>query len=205
MIGNAPFLKLLTVAFCLWFSHFLAGQTSSHAEDTRLESGAVSDNGVNDEVYLRLEQPVSSGSARKGDLVRLTLTTNLWVDGKLIAPAGASFHATVAHVRVKTRHRKGEIWFSDADLDAPAKEKVRLYGKPPREKFDPSVIPFVVLMGVTLVPMTAAAAPISLPWWVIHEIHERRGQAKTPRPEPSDAELPVGETVEYYARAADFH
>jgi hypothetical protein len=152
------------------------------------------------QVSLRLEQSVSSASTHKGDRIRFTLVKNLAVDGKLVVPAGTSFYATVSHVRPKNRHRSGDLKFSDADLDLGNGQRVRLTENR-HDKFDPGVIPVVILGAVTLVPITVALLPIQLPYLLIHDIREHQdgGAARATKPPPVDQVFSEGEVFTYYA------
>jgi len=157
-------------------------------------------------VPLRLEQPVSSASGHKGDRVRLTLSKNLFDDGKLLAPAGSTVYATVSHVRAKSRHRSGEVKFSNVALDLGNGQMLRLReGDPEAKAGAGETAAYLIASGILVGPIVVALLPIQLPMLLVHDLQNRHkaGPARTAKAEPVDKELPEGEVVVYYADHKD--
>jgi hypothetical protein len=150
------------------------------------------------QVPVRLEQPVSSASAHKGDRIRFTLVKNLSVDGRLVAPAGSALYASVSHVRAKNRHRSGKVEFSAAVLDTGTGESVRFTAGDPA---DEGSIPVLILEVVILGPVVVALLPIELPYWLFYAIRDHRygGTARAAKPVPEDQILAEGQIFMYYA------
>ena len=79
------------------------------------------------EISLQIAQDINSKSAKVGDTVRFSLSANLAVDGKVIAPAGTPCIASVSSVRQKNVKHDGDIRISDIRMDVSG-QLVRLHG-----------------------------------------------------------------------------
>jgi len=116
MIRNNLAVSMLRFALCTCLSPLLAAQQSVHPAlpeadfevPSTLAAPRVSETmpaTINlqapNQVVLRLEMPVSSATAQKGDRIRFTALNDFSPNRKVVIPAGTTLYSTVSHVRPK--------------------------------------------------------------------------------------------------------
>jgi hypothetical protein len=200
MRTSRPAAIVFQSALCFCLSPLLAAQAMV-ADVNRIESSDTIYVVGSTEVPLRLEQDVSSASAHKGDRVRLTLSKDLLVDGKPVAPAGSIFYAKVSRVRHRTSRHSGSIRFSNAELNLGNGKRIRLAADDPSDKIGASGIPFLVIGAVTVGPLILATLPISLSYLLAHDVseHKNDSHAGAAKAERADRQFSSGEVLIYYA------
>lgn len=125
---------------------------TAEAPEITLRSGTAID--------LRIAQAINSASAKVGDTVKFSLSEDLELDGKLIAPAGTLSIASVSRVRQKTAMHDGDIRVSDIRMDVSG-QQVRFHGgslKP--EDWDDSwafIIPAIVIFPIGIASLVRMA------------------------------------------------
>jgi hypothetical protein len=217
MIRNNLAVSMLRFALCTCLSPLLAAQQSVHPAlpeadfevPSTLAAPRVSETmpatinlQATNQVVLRLEMPVSSATAQKGDRIRFTALNDFSPNRKVVIPAGTTLYSTVSHVRPKTRHRSGDIKFSDPELDLGNGQRIRLTTSDGDDFSSPGAIPVIVVGAVTIGPLVVATSPIWLSELVIHDIRERRFRslAHTPKPDLVDKDFLAGDVLTYYTR-----
>ena len=210
--------RALYYALCLCVSPLLVAQQASqsslpHAvravpptQDTSKASDTISVYPISpqapNQVVLRLEQPVSSASAHKGDRIRFTALNDFSPNRKVVIPSGTTLYSTVSYVRPKTIHRSGDLKFSDPAVDLGNGQRIRLTTNDGDEMWGPGAIPVILVGAVTIGPLVVATSPIWLTEMVIHDVREQRSRAlaHSPKPDPVDKYLSRGEVLNYYTR-----
>lgn len=218
MVTSNSAVRALYYALCLCVSPLLMAQQAGQwslpdavlaapsTQDTPKASDTISVHPISlqapNQVVLRLEQPVSSASAHNGDRIRLTALNDFSPDRKAVIPSGTTLYATVSYVRPKTRHRSGDLKFSDPEVDLGNGQRIRLTTNDGDQFWGPGAIPVILVGAVTIGPLVVATSPIWLTGLVIDDVREQRSKslAHSPKPDPVDKYLSKGEVLNYYTR-----
>lgn len=142
-------------------------------------------------VTLRLEQSVSSATARKGEQIRFTLANDLVADGQVVATAGSSCYAQIAQVRPRDAKNSGLLKFSDPRLDLGAHRQIQF-------RRNPGTTPDEVEETVGFVAVALMMLPIVLPLAPFIAMHNKR-KAKN-KPQTTETEFTQGTNFDYFVR-----
>ncbi len=96
------------------------------------------------EVEVRLEEEISSKTAKVGQQVRFALDEDLTVKGHVIAKAGTPLSSTIVNVHPRDEKHDGKLTFSNLKLDLAGGQSIVLHGGTPASDIDDDTWAYVV-------------------------------------------------------------
>ena len=177
----------ISAAFCLALAPLLvAQQTVTNSTKVRLPKNTI--------FHLRLDQDVSSATAKKGDKVRYVLTDDIAANDAVVIPAGTAVYQQISNVR-KARldgscEEGSNGWFGVdesmlfSNIGAQMKLTETLPATRASEEMKPGEkVLFALLFPPQFAGMLAVMA-IGAPFEVVADIHDSRHKPQQPAPCP---------------------
>jgi len=154
------------------------------------------------EVSLVLAEPVSSATAKKGQMVRMELAEPWVVEGHLILPKGTPAEGIVGSVEHAVQGKKtGRVVITAGSIQLPTGRSLHLrLALPDQEDCDgakgacAAVAGIFVLVTSPIVAIEGVVLLVESPVLIHKAIHEHKGQRKS-RIAATDSLLPVGTQV----------
>jgi hypothetical protein len=145
------------------------------------------------QVSLRLDQPLTSATAKPGDKIRYTLVDDLIVGGRVVVPAGTPAYSNVTHAEPSGAEHSGHLRFSDPILDPGHGQHIRLAARSKADRENDSN------MAWSLASYTIFLAPLMVPALLIFGVEYATRRAHS-APNPQDITYPQGFLFHLFTR-----